>query len=243
MSIALSLTPAFILHRKAYSDSSLIVDFFTLHNGRVSCIAKGVKTSKNRKAAILQPFIPLMINFSGRAELKTLRECEAVDNGYKLQTDSLYTAFYANELLLKFLHKQQIHKNLFALYSRLLQQLDNDMQSTESLLRVFEANLLDETGFGLQLTHEAKKHTPLDPEKRYIYILETGPVEAPAVMESHTAYPLMTGDSLLALKQGHFSSKQQLRECKTLMRYAIRSHLGGYDFKTREFFLQNTDRN
>jgi DNA repair protein RecO (recombination protein O) len=231
-----SLTPAFVLHRKPFSDSSLLVDFFTLQQGRVTCIAKGVKQGKNRKAAILQPFIPLMISLSGRGEVKTLRECEAVENALCLQGITLYSAFYTNELLLKFLQKHEAHEMVFAAYAELLQQLVNAHDSVEALLRIFEVKLLAELGYGLQLSHDAEKSLPIDPRKYYVYELERGPIEVFPGSAFHHGKPLVAGKTLLALLQAELNEQQQIRESKELMRYIIQHLLGGYNFKSREFF-------
>ena len=236
MNSSLTLSPAYILHRKPYSDSSLIVDFFTLQDGRVTCIAKGVKTAKSRKAAIMQPFIPLMMNYSGRGEVKTLRECEAVSNAFKLEGTTLYSAYYVNELLLKILQKHECHADVFASYAHLLQQLEQASDSPEALLRNFEIQLLSDIGYGLQLTHEALSSLPVDPEKKYIYELEQGPTETTNHASQVSGKPVISGNTLLALNEASINDPQQLQESKNLMRYVIRHLLGGYNFRSREFF-------
>jgi len=45
---------AYVLHRRPYRETSYIVDFFTLEEGRVSAVAKGVKNSKSDKKSLLQ---------------------------------------------------------------------------------------------------------------------------------------------------------------------------------------------
>lgn len=232
----LSLTPAFILHRKPFSDNSLIIDLFTLHQGRISCIAKGVKNSKNRKAAILQPFIPLMVSYSGRGEVKTLRECEAMENALTLSGSTLYSAYYVNELLLKFMQKNEVHETVFAAYAQLLEQLQGSADFTESLLRLFEIKLLSELGYGLQLSHDAGNSQPIKPQKNYIYEPETGPLETDVKSAMFNGKPVISGQTLLALHQSELITQQQVKESKQLMRYIIRYLLGGYNFKSREFF-------
>lgn len=62
---------AYVLHRRPYREASYIVDFFTLEEGRVSAVAKGVKNSKSDKKSLLQPFQHLRLQLSGKSELKT----------------------------------------------------------------------------------------------------------------------------------------------------------------------------
>ena len=47
---------AFVLHRRAYRETSYIVDFFTLEQGKVSAVAKGVRNSKSDKKACFNLF-------------------------------------------------------------------------------------------------------------------------------------------------------------------------------------------
>ena len=237
MSKTLSLTPAFILHRKPFSDNSLIIDFFTLHHGRMTCIAKGVKQGKSRKTAILQPFIPLMINFSGRGEVKTLRECESVENPLNLRDVSLYSAYYINELLLRFLQKNEPHETVFASYAQLLKQLFERVDSTELLLRQFEISLLAELGYGLQLSCTADHAAPLEPDKSYIYEPERGAIEISSNAAQVNGKPVISGKTLLAMRQSELTEQNHITECKKLMRYLIQHLLGGYTFKSREFFI------
>lgn len=236
MNKTLSLTPAFVLHRKPFSDNSFIIDFFTLHHGRMTCIAKGVKQGKSKKAAILQSFIPLMISFSGRGEVKTLRECESVENPLKLEDVGLYSAYYVNELLLKFLHKNETHETVFASYAQLLKQLDKNISTTEPLLRQFEINLLSELGYGLQLSCTADSISPIEADKNYIYEPEQGAIEISSISAQVNGKPVISGKTLLAMQQAEFTEQHVVAECKKLMRYLIQHLLGGYNFKSREFF-------
>ena len=63
---------AFVLHRRDYQETSLLVDLLTLNDGRVRVIAKGAKRHKNAWRALLQAFLPLQVEYSGRQDLKTL---------------------------------------------------------------------------------------------------------------------------------------------------------------------------
>ncbi len=66
------LQPAYVIHRRPFRETSLLVDFFCLDHGRIAAVAKGARQGKSRMQALLQPFQPLRISFSGRGEVKTL---------------------------------------------------------------------------------------------------------------------------------------------------------------------------
>ncbi len=73
---AVYLQPAFILQHRKYRETSLIIDALTRDFGRISLLAKGVRKTKSKTAGMLQPFIPLLISYFGKAELKTLTDVE-----------------------------------------------------------------------------------------------------------------------------------------------------------------------
>jgi len=234
-----TLTPAFILHRKPYSDSSLLIDLFSLQYGKITCIAKGVKSGKKQKASILQPFIPLMVSIIGKGEVKTLSVSEAAGNTIKLERNALYSAYYINELLLKFLHKNEAHETVFAAYGELLISLEKNDHGAEKLLRYFEINLLAELGYGLQLIHDANSARLIDPEKKYYYEHDSGPRQFQSDSHLSSNIPVVSGSTLLAMNTQSLSSEQGLKESKLLMRHVIKHLLGGYHFKSRDFFNTN----
>ena len=65
---------SFILRRREWRNSSLILDVFTRDHGCVRLLAKGARRSSAQ--AQYQPFVMLNINWSGRQELKTLTGIE-----------------------------------------------------------------------------------------------------------------------------------------------------------------------
>ena len=101
------LQPAFVLHSRHYRDSSALVEVFTNEYGRIGLVAKGARRSVRGRAsgAILQPFIPLLLSFSGRAELKTLTASEVAGEVRSLKGERLFSGIYLNELLMRLLHQ------------------------------------------------------------------------------------------------------------------------------------------
>ncbi|MBT5630065.1 MAG: DNA repair protein RecO, partial [Oceanospirillaceae bacterium] len=66
--------PAYVLHSRPWRESSVIADLFTLKQGRVSVMIKGAQKNQGKqpaKRALVQPFTPLMVSFTGRGELRT----------------------------------------------------------------------------------------------------------------------------------------------------------------------------
>ena len=72
--------PAYVLHRYDWSESSLILDAFTRHQGRVALVAKGAKRPYSQLRPVLMPFQRLTLGFgvkrSDDAEVWLLRQAE-----------------------------------------------------------------------------------------------------------------------------------------------------------------------
>jgi len=60
-----ALQPAFLLHHHDYSDSSRILELLTREHGRISLFARGVRRAKSPYRPVLQPFVPLLLSWSG----------------------------------------------------------------------------------------------------------------------------------------------------------------------------------
>ena len=222
---AVYLQPAFILQSRKFRETSLIIDVLTQDFGRVSVIAKGARKPNSKTAALLQPFNPLIISFFGLAELKTLTDVEISGSVINLKGISLYCGFYINELISCFLHPYDPHPELFTHYSDCLSSLCNDDTNIESVLRLFEINLLECVGYGLQLEFDSNEN-PIDANKTYLFNSDQPPIE----MEQGP----FSGKTFLALINRELSDPLVLSEAKILMRRVINRYLQGKTLKSRE---------
>jgi len=82
------MMPAFVLHRRPYQNTSLLLECFVAGCGRLPLVAKGAARSKLK--AELQPFQPLAIDWRGRGEVKTLTGAETTDKPLALHGKRLY---------------------------------------------------------------------------------------------------------------------------------------------------------
>ena len=271
---AVYLQPAFILQQRKYRESSLIIDVLTRDFGRISLLAKGVRKAKSKTAGMLQPFIPLLISYLGKAELKTLTGVERLVSSVptsgihaipgdrqassrlalgihsipgdrqassrlalgihsipgdiiqpfnEIKGLALYCGFYINELVVCFLHKYDPHPEVFSDYGECLFALSHGA-NIEAALRLFELNLMEYTGYGLQLEHDDNQK-PIEPSKRYDFNVGRGPVEA--------VNGQFSGKTLQALSARELTDPQVLIEAKILMRMVIDVYLQGRELKSR----------
>lgn len=226
------LDRAIILHCLPYRETSLLVDAFTEHHGRVRLLGKGVRRGQHPLSEVLRSLNHVRLSFAGRGELPVLTGAEPADgSGWALQGTALYCGFYLAELLLRLLTIHDPHPGVFGLCLDTLRQLQigRDLQQT---LRGFEVALLAEIGYGLRLDEDAEGRA-IDPARCYAYYPEQGAVE------KHPATPgIVQGRTLLALGERRFSDVTQLREAKRLMRHILDHHLNGRPLKSRELFPQ-----
>lgn len=227
-----TLTQACVLHRKPYRDTSLLLEVFSRDYGRIGMVARGARNRRGGMQALLQPFQPLLLSWSGRGELRTLTSAEAGALPYRLAATALISGFYLNELLMRLLPRDDPHHEIFDCYSETLMQLQEGADN-EWYLRLFERDLLQGLGYGLQLSHDSVTSRPLVDESIYCYHIEHGP----AVADAHSPDCLaVSGATLLALANGRIPQPTQRREAKRLMRAVLRHYLGPRPLASRELF-------
>ena len=138
-------TAAYVLHSRPYRDTSLLVDFFTLEQGKVSAVAKGARRPNSKLRSSIQPFVPLQITWGGRQELKSLINAEPVAPTMLLQGNALLCGLYVNELLDRLMLPFDPHPQLYVYYQYVLNELLSG-EDIEGGLRTFEHRLLAELG-------------------------------------------------------------------------------------------------
>lgn len=229
---------AWILHSRAFKETSLILDCLTQEHGRISVIAKGVRGSKKSQRGLLQPFQPLLINYSGKADLKTLTGVDTGGAAVKLIGDALYAGFYVNELLIRLLPQAEAFPTVFTHYLHCVHQLAGDYWRVA--LREFELQLLDELGYGLQL-NATVDGVAIQAQQHYDYhvehgIVDTMPNRGPsAALNNHGYKVAVSGTTLLALANGQVADADA-QETARLMKTCLAYYLGPKPLQSRELW-------
>ncbi|NCC26861.1 MAG: DNA repair protein RecO [Gammaproteobacteria bacterium] len=222
---------AFVLHRRDYGNTSLLLEVFATGRGRFPAIAKGARRPRHPTSALLQPFQPLWLDVVGRGEVVTLTRVESAAPAIDLTGRALLSGFYLNELLVRLLGREDPHDPLFAFYHAALTGLASG-EGLESVLRQFEIRLLDELGYALVLDAEAETGEPVVPDG--LYGLEPG--QGVRRMRTESGTDTLRGATLLALARGDRLEPHQIREARALLRRLLEPHLGGRPLKSRELF-------
>ena len=171
----ISNEPAYVLHRYDWSESSLILDVFTRHYGRVALVARGAKKPSSSFRPILLPLQPLHIAFGGDAEIRNLKSAEWQGGHVMPSGDALLSGYYLNELLMRLLARDDPHPLLFDAYAATVQLLASHSVDTLQLaLRAFELRLLRDIGLLPLLDVETATLAPLVPHERYVLVAEAG---------------------------------------------------------------------
>jgi DNA repair protein RecO (recombination protein O) len=224
--------PGFVLHSYPFRETSLVVETFTRGSGRLALIAKGARRAGSALRGNLMAFQPLLLTWGGRSELRTLFKAEWQGGVPQLKGLGLMCGFYLNELLLRFLPREDPHEGLFDVYGESVLALtgSGDFSAT---LRRFEKRLLKEAGYELSLEREAGGR-PIDPERRYAYVVERGPVP---VEEVRGPAIEVLGKTLLDLACDNYADPMTLQQCKSLMRQLVGHYLGSRTLHTRQLLL------
>jgi len=215
------------------------VEAFTREHGRIGLVAKGARQGKSPLYSVLQPFSLLFISWGGHGDLATLYTAELAGTANQLKNDTVYSGLYLNELLMRLLHKHDPHPELFDAYQSCVTDIGSNI-NTDLYLRYFEAEMLENLGYALNLTYEARSGDLVREDMQYAYLIEQGPV----LSDSDSGQSLqIDGAALLALQQRNLSDMQSRKQAKLLLRAVLDYYLGDRPLKTRELVQQRSRLN
>lgn len=233
MAGAIQQEPAYVLHRRPYRETSLLVDLFTLNHGKVGVIARGANSTRSATKAQLQPFQPLLVDWTGRSDLKTLTHVENRPGVQLGHGRALYSGFYLNELLQKLLAPYDPAQRLFAAYIDALERLSSASTDVEPVLRRFEMNLADSLGYGFDWAQVMDSGEPVQAGRSYCYDPQHGIV---AWSGDHIRLSGLPGQALLALADGDLENTEARRTAKRVMRVLTDFLLQGKPLNSRALF-------
>ena len=222
------LAEGYVLHHRPYRDTSRIVEVFTREHGRLTLFARGVRGPKSRLAPVLQPFRRLLLSFVlGRGDAAQLTGAELADAAAATpRAETLMSAYYLSELLLKLTERLDAQPALYEAYSQALQRLCEPGPEAP-VLREFEMQLLQACGYGIDFAG-------LEPAQRYVFTAGVGftPSQQPGGQPGEQQDSL-SGVALLAVAAGHWHNADGLAAAGRILRAALDQCLDGYEIRTR----------
>ena len=167
--------PAYVLHRYDWSETSLILEVFTRHHGRVALVAKGAKRPTSSFRPVLLPLQPLSLAFGGDGDIRTLKSAEWVGGHVMPTGEALLSGYYLNELLMRLTARDDPHPLVFDVYAAAVRLLaSGDPDALQWALRGFELLLLKEMGLLPALDVQTLTLKPLLPDDCYALVPEAG---------------------------------------------------------------------
>jgi DNA repair protein RecO (recombination protein O) len=235
--------PAYVLHRYDWSETSLILEVFTRHHGRVALVAKGAKRPTSSFRPVLLPLQPLSLAFGGEGDIRTLKSAEWVGGHVMPTGEALISGYYLNELLMRLTARDDPHPALFEVYAATVRLLaSGDPDALQWALRAFELLLLKEMGLLPALNLQTLTLQPLSPDDRYTLVPEAGLQWVPQEVRQ-----AMSGAQWLALDAALNAANPLtalLRDCADLLmplqrplRHMLNYHCGVGALRTRQMML------
>jgi DNA repair protein RecO (recombination protein O) len=235
--------PAYVLHRYDWSETSLILEVFTRHHGRVALVAKGAKRPTSSFRPVLLPLQPLSLAFGGDGDIRTLKSAEWVGGHVMPTGEALLSGYYLNELLMRLTARDDPHPALFEVYAAAVRLLaSGDPEALQWALRAFELLLLKSMGLLPALNLQTLTLKPLEFEGFYTLLPEAGLQWVPE--DSRHA---LRGAQWLALHAALDAPSPMvalLRECADLLgplqrplRLMLNYHCGVGALRTRQMML------
>jgi DNA repair protein RecO (recombination protein O) len=226
---ALQVATGYVLHRRPWRESSVLVDMITPELGRIGLVARSARSERSPWRGLVEPFMPLSVRFVQAGEMGTVRELEAIGDRIALQGRALWCGLYLNELLLSLLDRHEPLPDVYSAYCACLFRIATQSEQAPSL-RLFEWQLLDALGVAPSLTVEADGETPIQAERQYrldpeagfysVGMADSGAVQGEVIAWLTNPTPGLS-DSF---------AKQAL----SITRRLIDHQLGGKTLKTRE---------
>jgi DNA repair protein RecO (recombination protein O) len=226
------LEAAWLLHHRPWSDTSRILDLITRDHGRVTLFAHGARRARSPLRAVLRPFAPLLVSWSGRADGGTLTAVEADGAAAELAGARLLSGYYLNELLMKLLPKEDRHETVFDAYAVAIGGLAAGDE--QGALRAFERVLLEELGYGPDLSRDAESGGPLEGDRYYHFEPGRGVL---AVRDADAGPGIHAGRAVLAVARGDLGLPEAQRAARGIYGAAIAHCLDGRGLASRDVML------
>lgn len=236
-------TPAFVLHTHDWSESSLILDLFTLDHGRVVAVAKGAKRPHSQLRPVLLPFQRIDVAFGSKSvaedQVWLLRQAEWGGGPAWPGGAALLPGLYVNELLMRLLARHDPMPRLFGAYAALLPVLTQP-DTLQAGLRCFELLVLRQMGHLPDLSLVSATGDMVDDDVLYGLHPELGVQDAqhdepalPGWLMRQLEHGLSLGTPVLppALMQTCQLASTPLRQ---LTRVLLQYHVGSAPLRTRQ---------
>jgi len=222
---------AFILRRRDWQNSSLLLDLFTRDYGCIRALARGAR--RNPAKAPYQPFELLTVGWSGRQELKTLTAIEG--KSLAIDEHNYLALLYINELIGAMLPAGEANPEVFDDYLALLRAASHGLG--EARLRGFELELMRTLGYFPDISEDAHSGQPIRAELFYQFVIGSGFIAC-----AESARDSISGRTVIDWVKGRYQQDPVLRLAKSVLRSTIDFNLHGKTLKSRGVTIEMMKR-
>jgi DNA repair protein RecO (recombination protein O) len=168
-------TEAIILRRLNLGEADRLLTAFSLENGKIRLIAKGVRRPRSRKAGHLELASRVEMMVARGRELDIVTQAQVIESFPRLREDleGFAQASYALELLDRSTVDREVNKALYRLLADTLARLDTGL-NPESALRHYELRLVELVGYRPELFHCVRCGEEIRPQDQYFSPSEGG---------------------------------------------------------------------
>ncbi len=223
-----------VLHSRPYQDSSLIVDAFSEHHGRLSILAKGVRSQKRGSIRNqLQISAKLEVTLVGKGELKRIRQLEVIEPAKSFFGEQFAMACYVSELILRITQPGETYPSIFNQLDTTFNAL-SETASPQRYLRELEWLLINELGVAIDFNCDSKGYPIVEQQ---LYLLDR--LESFSVCAECDGKQLCLPGRIIKLIANHsFDDPEVLKALKLLNRELLKPHLGPTPLKSRDLWIQ-----
>ena len=221
---------AYLLHRRPFSDSQVMLDMLVEGVGQLRMLARISGRQATKHKAQLQPFQSLLVKYSGKSDLKYINHFELHDGQTMLTGTELYCGFYLNELTNRIVPINEPMESVYHLYKQHLDELSTT-KNLQAVLRSYEFQLLEMLGYGVDFSVDAQGDE-INDAANYQYFAEYG------FLLHDDPLSGFSGKQLNAIAAHDFSAPDVLYMAKQLSRYLLKPLLGKKPLKSRELFIK-----
>jgi len=220
--LALIKTEAIVLKSYDFRETSKIVTFFSRTHGKISGIAKGVRSARSRWGGALQPasYVSILLYYKKNGNLHLISSAEYV-HVYKniiSSFDRLKATFAILKILDKILPEENRNCEIFELTLRTLSYLDTATNNFLNVLFYFEIKLAELLGISVNIEKELRDNIDYINGETYFYGCRINPGDVKVL---HT---LCTGN--FKLTQNLIISETQVNVINNFFREYFSRHLG-----------------
>ena len=218
------LVNSFIIHSRHFSETSMIYDILTDTNGLISIIAKGIK--KKKDGLSMQPFREIQLTFT-KAKLPLLTKHDVLTSFGEISKKYMLQGMYFNELIYKFIPKNEPLLSLYNLYKNQLMFMSNTDNDQKCFLLRFEYLFLKEIGYEINLAYD--ENYAIKKNINYYYKFGQGFLENSNDMNEQT---LVSGKSIDDLLNYRFNLIGDIDNLRFIAKTIIREQLGDKNIKS-----------